>query len=111
MWLILTKKTKIALLTFPFLTRFALFFIKIFLNRKMLGSLIPKANRLPPTTTTPPSMHFDAGSSGPWENAWMPQKTLGKCHGSHSKDRKDKYNDKYMGNTKRETDKYKNDGE
>ena len=22
--------------------------------------------------------------------------TLGKCHGSHSKDRKDKYNDKYM---------------
>ena len=26
--------------------------------------------------------------------------TLVKCHGSHSKDRKDKYNDKYMGKDK-----------
>ena len=35
--------------------------------------------------------------------------TLGKCHGSHSKDRKkNKYNDKYMGKTK--TDKDKNVG-
>ena len=24
---------------------------------------------------TPPSMHFDVRSSGPWGNAWMPQKT------------------------------------
>ena len=78
----------------------------------MLGSLIPKENRLPPTTTsTPPSMHFDARSSGPWENAWMPQKALGKCHGSHSKDRKDKYNDKYMGKTKTKINKDKNGGQ
>ena len=33
-----------------------------------------------------------------------------KCHGSHSKDRKDKYKDKYMGKTKTETDKDKNVG-
>ena len=37
--------------------------------------------------------------------------TLGKCHGSHSKDRKDKYNDIYMGNTKTKTDQEKNFGE
>ena len=35
--------------------------------------------------------------------------TLGKCHGSQSRDRKNKYNDKYMGKTK--TDKDKNVGE
>ena len=42
------------------------------------------------TTTTPPSMHFDVGSSGPCVDAI---ETLGKCHGSHSYDRIDKYND------------------
>ena len=31
--------------------------------------------------------------------------TLGKCNGSHNKDGKDKYNDKYMGKTKTKTDK------
>ena len=33
--------------------------------------------------------------------------TLEKCHGSHSKDRRDKYNDKYTGKDKK-TDKNKN---
>ena len=37
--------------------------------------------------------------------------TLGKCNGSHNKDGKDKYNDKYMENDKDMTDKDKNDGE
>ena len=36
--------------------------------------------------------------------SYVPGNTLVKCHGSHSKDRKDKYNDKYMGIDK---DKYK----
>ena len=31
--------------------------------------------------------------------------TLGKCHGSHGKDRKDKYNDKYMGKYKDKNDR------
>ena len=39
----------------------------------------------------------------------MPQKTLGKCHGSHSIDRKDKYKGKDKDRDK--TDKDKNDGE
>ena len=34
--------------------------------------------------------------------------TLGKCHVSHSKDRKDKYNAKYM---EKDKDKDKHDGE
>ena len=36
---------------------------------------------------------------------------LVKCHGSHSKDRKDTYNDKYVGKTMTKTDKDKNFGE
>ena len=58
-----------------------------------------------PSSPLPPTwIHFDTlvirASFVPGNVA-----TLGKCHGSHGKDRKDKYNDKYMGKYKDKNDR------